>query len=106
MEEGTQLLEVELGLEPRGQSLQMTVSEFLDDMTLDKGLPLPLYRWSPHLCDRDMPGTTSPGSPVSIYSGSWPQTIRPRDLHYTLNVWHSVDTQCMFGEGTNEWTKK
>lgn len=43
MEEGIQLLEVQLGLESSGQSLQMTKCGFLEGMTRNKGLPLPLY---------------------------------------------------------------
>ena len=46
MEERIQLLEVQLGLKPRGQNLQMTKCGFLEGMTQDKGLPLPLYLWS------------------------------------------------------------
>ena len=67
MEEGIQLLEIHLGLEPRGQNLQMTKCGFLEGMTQDKGLPLPLYLWS-HLWD--MPDPTSPGSHVLPFFGN------------------------------------
>ena len=43
MEEGIQLLELQLGLKPRGQNLQMTKCGFLEGMTRDKRLPLPRY---------------------------------------------------------------
>lgn len=85
MEEGIQLLELQLGLKPRGQNLQMTKCGFLEGKRPETS-DSPFLGTSDPICGTCQTLLSQVGMSLHFWEHDHRQPLC-RNRHFTLNVW-------------------